>query len=307
MATTMTERPPRRSGLVGPILLIGLGLILLLNNLGVLGWGIWDVFVRLWPVVLIAIGLDILLGRRSPLISLLVGLMLIAVFGVAIALSGMWLPGAAALSSTTIAEPLDGAQRANVELQVGVGTLRLSAMNEPDGLIAGSVQVGPNERVTRSFAVNDGTATYALRYENSRFFTWTQRSGDNNLWTLRLNPDVPLRLRIDSGVGTTEADLTKLRLTALEIHSGVGQTIATLPAQGDLPVTIEGGVGRTVLAIPQGVAARITVNQGLGNVQVIGNYQRQENRYISPSYDTATNRVDVQVDSGVGSIVIREQ
>src|SRR5690348_15482889 len=124
---------------------------------------------------------------------------------------------------------------------------------------------------------------------------------------LRLNSDVPLRLRIDSGVGRTEANLARLRLTALEIHSGVGQTIATLPAQGDLPVTIEGGVGQTTIIIPQGVAARIMVTQGLGNVQVIGNYQKQDQRYISPSYDTAPNRVDIQVNSGVGSIIIRQQ
>ena len=307
MATTMTERPPRQRGLVGPIILIGLGVIFLLNNLGLLGWGIWDVFFRLWPVLLIAIGLDILLGRRAPVFSLLVGLVLIAVFGAAIALSGMWMPGATTLSNTTIAQPLDGAQRANVELQVGVGTLRLSEMNEPDGLIAGTVQVGPDERVTRSFSVNDGTAMYALRYESNRFFNWGQRSGDNNLWTLRLNPDVPLHLRIDSGVGMTDANLARLRLTALDIHTGVGQTIATLPAQGDLPVTIEGGVGETILTIPQGMAARITVEQGLGNVQVIGNYQHQDHRYISPAYNSATNRVDVQVKTGVGSIVIREQ
>jgi len=53
-----------RGSLVGPIILIGLGIVFLLNNLGLLSWSVWEVILRLWPILLIAIGLDILLGRR---------------------------------------------------------------------------------------------------------------------------------------------------------------------------------------------------------------------------------------------------
>ena len=48
-----------RGGLVGPILLIGLGLVFLLTNLGMLSTSIWGVLLRIWPVILIAIGVDL--------------------------------------------------------------------------------------------------------------------------------------------------------------------------------------------------------------------------------------------------------
>ena len=61
----------RRVSLVGPVILIGLGVVFLLNNMGVLAWSVWDVIFRLWPVLLIAVGLEIILSRLSPWGSLL--------------------------------------------------------------------------------------------------------------------------------------------------------------------------------------------------------------------------------------------
>ena len=61
----------RRGSLVGPVILLGLGIVFLLNNLGVLEWSVWEVIFRLWPVLLIAAGLDFLIGRRSVWGSLL--------------------------------------------------------------------------------------------------------------------------------------------------------------------------------------------------------------------------------------------
>ena len=49
---TITERSPRRGGLVGPAILVALGVVFLLNNLGYLGWGVWGTLLRLWPVLL---------------------------------------------------------------------------------------------------------------------------------------------------------------------------------------------------------------------------------------------------------------
>src|SRR5919197_5037441 len=56
---------PRRRSIVGPTLLIVLGGLLLLNNLGVLPWEVWGNLWRLWPLVLILVGLELLVGHRG--------------------------------------------------------------------------------------------------------------------------------------------------------------------------------------------------------------------------------------------------
>jgi hypothetical protein len=45
---------------VVPILLICVGVILLLNTLGIVSWTSWSEIGRFWPVLVIALGLSIL-------------------------------------------------------------------------------------------------------------------------------------------------------------------------------------------------------------------------------------------------------
>ena len=43
----------RASGVVLSLLLVALGVVLLLNNLGLLRWSVWRWIAHLWPLVLI--------------------------------------------------------------------------------------------------------------------------------------------------------------------------------------------------------------------------------------------------------------
>ena len=52
---------PRATTLLGPVVIIGIGVVLLLNTTGVLDWGIWGQIGRLWPVAVILLGASLLL------------------------------------------------------------------------------------------------------------------------------------------------------------------------------------------------------------------------------------------------------
>jgi len=60
-------RPPRRysGALFFGIVLLALGVVLLLGTLGVIDWDVWDSIVRLWPILIIAGGLDGLFNRQG--------------------------------------------------------------------------------------------------------------------------------------------------------------------------------------------------------------------------------------------------
>ena len=64
MAKIDVERQGYRS-LFWPIILIGVGLIWLLGNFGIISGANLAVLFRLWPLALIVIGLDLLFGRQS--------------------------------------------------------------------------------------------------------------------------------------------------------------------------------------------------------------------------------------------------
>jgi hypothetical protein len=300
------ERRERRGSLIGPIILIGLGLVFLLNNLGMLSWDVWDIIVRFWPILLIAIGLDILVGRRSILGSLLALAVVVVVVG-----AGLWLitsqvaPGPA-LTYESIDQSLEGATLGDVTIDFGAGTLRVGISPEGSSLIAGKVALGQGEHLVRDFRKNGDTAVFTLRSEGFALFPFVGRQNAGKTWDLRLSPEVPLRLSINTGVGESTLDLERLKLTELDVHAGIGKVTLTLPARGQMQASINGGIGDVAVWVPAGMAARVHATAGLGNSQVLGNYQRQGSMYVSPGYDTAENRVDLEVKGGIGKITIQQ-
>jgi hypothetical protein len=295
----------RRVSLVGPVILIGLGIILLLNNLGILEWSVWEVILRLWPVLLIAWGLDLIIGRRSIWGSLLALVLIVALLAGALWLFGAGIGTGRVVAAEEIRQALDGATQAEVVIAPAVGTLHVEALPESANLVEGAIRLGSGERATPDFTVEDETATFTLRSEGVAFGPFVGSWDDQRGWDLGLNPDVPLELEISLSVGRSDVDLTGLTVSDLEVSMGVGQTTVILPDEGRFRAKIEGAVGQTIVVIPEGMAARIHVDTGLAGRQLPDEYQRHGDIYTSPGYESADNRVDLEVSQAIGNIAIR--
>jgi len=299
------DEQKRRGSLVGPVILIGLGIILLLNNLRLLDWSVWEVIFRLWPVLLIAWGLDLLIGRRSIWGSLLALLLILAVLASALWLFGAGIGTGRVVASEDVRQALDGATQAEVVIAPAVGTLHVEALPESANLVEGVIRLGRGEGVRRDFEVEDGTATLTLRSEGTAFGPFIGGWGAERAWDLGLNPDVPLQLEISLDVGQSDVDLTGLTVSDLEMSMGVGQTTVILPEKGRFQARIEGAVGQTVVVIPADLAARIHLDTGLAGRQLPDDYHGGDDVYTSPGYESAENRVDLRVDQAVGNVAIR--
>jgi len=123
-----------------PIILIGVGSILLLTNLGVITGNPWTIIFQLWPVLLIALGLEILLGGSTgwrAVMSALLGLALVGgVLWVLIAqpaIPGLNF-GSSNLQTANVSHPLDGAESA----------LKAMAQMKPSVIISDLVMPGTN-------------------------------------------------------------------------------------------------------------------------------------------------------------------
>src|SRR5512139_2008739 len=128
-----------RGGIVWPSLMIGLGAIFLLNNFGYLVLDVWQVILSLWPVLLIAIGFDILIGRRSWFLSL-VGV--VVVLAILVGSIGLMSNQVYAMSGQEISYPVEGVKQAEMDFNIPVGTMALEVTSEPDVLLAGTVPEG---------------------------------------------------------------------------------------------------------------------------------------------------------------------
>jgi len=61
----MSEESKETKNIFSALFLIMAGIILLLNNFGILSWAVWLILFRFWPLFLIVWGIEIALGRNS--------------------------------------------------------------------------------------------------------------------------------------------------------------------------------------------------------------------------------------------------
>lgn len=292
-----------RRGLVGATVMICLGAIFLMANFGLLAIDIWGLVLQFWPVLLIAIGFDIIVGRRSILLSLLGVLVVVAILVGAVWYSSYSTAGMQ-LTTANISQALDGATRANVQIDTGVGEVHITAIEAGDSLIEGSVPQGSGFDVRQEFSIEGATASYHLRQSGNT--VWVFPAPRNQmLWDLRLNPEVIGNLDLNLGVGQVILDLEDISLENLSVETAVGNTELTLPAQGDYQVQLEGAIGKLTVYVPDNIGVQIQPSSGLGTTKVPDDYIRNSGNYRSPNFDQAENKVNLSVSNAIGLIEIK--
>jgi hypothetical protein len=244
----------------------------------------------------------ITMNRTTTHRPLLIAAVVVVALGV-----GLWFWGASApIVHGAVSQPLGTAARADVEIALRVGQLRIGALNQSSDLVAGEIAYRDQSSVVRDFAVRGDTATFKLREQDSQANSLIKRSDDAILWDLRLNPATPMRLTIATDVGNGAIDLAQLHVTDLDLTSSVGTTTLTLPRQGHVQANVRSGVGNITIRVPAGVAVRLELSSGIGSAQFPDTYTPQGKLYVSPGYATAANRIDLTVSRGIGNITIQQ-
>ena len=293
-----------RGGLVGPLILIAIGAIVLLNNVGVTTIGIWETIVRGWPLLLIAIGIDLLIPRRSALASVVTLIVILVVL-----VGGLFLVStsvaAAPGGEQAIRRSLGGAQSAEVSIEQPAGVLRLRGQDQGSTLIEGEIGLARGEQLQEDFEVEGGIARYSLQSSGVRMGPFVGTSRGGMVWDLSLSQGVPLDLVIQLAAGDAQIDLRRLELKSLEISNAVGQATVTLPNTGRFEGQISLAVGQLIVVIPEGMEARLQIDSALTGRNLPGSFRGEGNTFTSPGYQGADDRVDLKLSLPLGNIVVR--
>jgi hypothetical protein len=278
------------------IVLIAIGVVIVLMNAGILNWFTTLRVLQLWPVALIAIGVDLWTKGRYRFIVIVAAL----IAAVGLYVSGGSMLGTTRATTEQISQGLEFASRATVTITSGVSDLRVNGLDDSSNLISGKIDLAAGERAIKRFDKNGDVATYELRSESQG----RMMNVRNHLWDLALTTRIPLDLKVETGVGRSTLDLRDVQLSDLIINTGVGETNLTL-ATGTYKADVSTGVGAMTIRLPDDVAAKVSLERGLGAVTVRGDFDKAEDVYTSPDYATADNRIDLQVQGGVGAITIQ--
>jgi hypothetical protein len=217
----------------------------------------------------------------------------------ALVILGMWfLIGAFVAGGRRMEElvvPLNGAQQAQVQIKFGAGELTTHAA-APGSLVDGTFGGGVRHRL-------NGPGRIELAQDLDGGIPWLDHE---SRWDVGLPADVPLDLRLDTGACRERIDLGDLHVTRLELHTGASETTIRLPrAAGSTSVKAEAGAASLTIEVPAGVAARIHSRMALGSSQIDPSlFPRSGDGYESLGYGTAANRVDIDVQGGVGQLKV---
>ncbi len=264
----------RRGNIFWGVVIILAGLLFLLNNLNLLSVNIWGLF---WPSILILLGLWFLwgvsFGRRN-------------------------------LQEEQVSLPLDAIAQVEIHVHHGAGRLSLRGSAQPTELMSGTFSGGLERELKR----NADQAVLQLRAPAENFWMtpWVFAPTGGYTWSFSLNDQIPIRLDLRTGASETNLDLSNLRVTDLHLETGASSTDVTFPANaGYTRAEIKAGAASVAMRIPASVAGRIRVQSGLSGISINSmRFPRSGEYYESPDYANAANKVDIYVETGVGSIDI---
>jgi len=295
------------------MVLIAIGCVFLLQNLGYLPPNTWVNLWRLWPLVLVLAGLELLFGSRLPPLALAALVLVVLVIGVTAL--GPRVPQATGSAETSSATTdLDGASQAAVTVQFGAGQLILGPLAQAAPTTLASMQYdGPPGTAPAPHSSVSGD-TFALAYQvggsrgGPNFPPFVGQSAPATRMEIELNPSVPLTsLIVQTGAADAQLDLSSLRLGNLDVSVGAATAWIRLPQTGATTARINSGAATITLEIPQGVAAQIRQRGGLSTFTIDQSRFPQvgEGLYRSPDFEAAPNRVDLDLETGVTTVRIQ--
>ncbi len=274
----------RWSFVVGAVLIV-LGVLAILqtalNVLGVafrIGW----IF---WPLLLIGVGVWFIMGFAG---------------------GGFARGDRGGVTREQSALPLEGATEAAITVRHGAGRLTMSGGAGSDQLLTGSFGGGLDAtrrseggRLTVDMRVKDRDVSHYI-------FPWGRGWAGVLDWDIALNPSIPLSLRLETGASESRLSLTDVQVRELSIKTGASSTTVDLPrAAGFTRVHVESGAAAIKLRVPQGVAASIQVKSALAGIHVDkARFPLAASGYASADYAGAANKVEIFVETGVGSVDI---
>jgi hypothetical protein len=262
--------------------LICVGVVLLLNTLGRLGWGVWFDLLRLWPLLLISLGIRSIFvpTRLHPLAA--IGPLLV-VTATAITVSwyrgapgeGDWDPSRGESLTLSCPGPLrDAAARLHLTFAVG----RMGLVSERS---AGTPPAGPPPGAAHPAGSTESTGLGGtLRYVGSEPPWACSNEGDlwlgaegsegglhivlpftsrREQWEARLSSPVPVSVRGDLLAATASLDLRAFDLDHVDLDlAATNARIRLGPPSRRVGVRLDGAAAQVKLRMPAGVCWTIS-------------------------------------------------
>ena len=304
------------------VFFVTLGLVPLAVRSGWVDPAWFDDIWRLWPLILIGIGVGLLLRRTAfaalgnVIVGLTFGLMIGGALAVPINAGISCLPGGSDSGTPTTQSGTFSGGSAEVDVAFACSEV-IIAMTPGTGWTVSTTGVEADE-----VDVESGPDRLEVKRASGGDF-WGQSQDARVQVDLPTTPEVGLSLDVSAGSAT--AELAGARLSGLSISVNAGDAVARMTeavVQG-LSISVNAGsadvtlpaaefsgsasvnAGSLTMCVPEGSALRVTSSAALGSVDYGPGFSSQGDAWVTPAWTSSGQGSDLSLSVNLGSAEIR--
>lgn len=302
------------------LILVYIGSIVLLENFGVIGFS-WHVVWKLWPILLIIWGANILVARNDNRhaglltgIVTLIGLVFMTVFGIKeIKKEGRW-----AYEESAPAVPdsddwgsnenklykeeyISGNKKAVLSIQGGAGDFKLEDTTAVlmEALVKGKNVSNLLKRVDIDSIVN----LTMTSQESKRMLMPGDRFHKTDI---KLNPNPMWDIHLKLGAADVDFDLKAFKIENLTLSGGAADIKVKVGERSRMVnIKAETGVSSVEIKVPENSGCRIVNKSGLSSKSFDDFIEIEKGVYESKNYKTAQKFVNIVLKSGISDLTVK--
>ncbi|MDF2547961.1 MAG: hypothetical protein K0R93_2859 [Anaerosolibacter sp.] len=284
------------------IILILLGIFWMLENLGFITWSLWDGINDLWPLVFVIIGVNIIFKKNAfvPMITWILFFLILIGYGF---FQGQRLGQLSPINGGNVQITKEtGASRGVLDLDFGAGNVFIG--NTKEFLVDANV---PNAYIQNKVSHRDGGKTVDVQFKEKKHRFIIQRKDRD--YHFRLNEDMLWDIDMDMGAANGTVDFSQLNVKDIDIDAGAVDLELVFGNIIEMAnVKIDAGAANINMTIPDTVGVKVKLDGALkdSNLKELG-WNNQEGVYLSPNYEDAEKKINIDMDMGAGSLDVHIQ
>lgn len=296
------------------MILLGIGLFFLAINLGYLSHHVWWSLIRLWPVFIIAIGIEMIFrGGGLRFLAFLSPLIIAGAFIYAAASDNHYsdFNWYYSFDSDDYDYSRDS-KRFEFEREDSLKSLQVNF-----DFTAGQIWVGPTSRSLFSGDFEywrespsckmerDASAAkiFIKSQENYHWRFWNKKHSNNDARVF-IGDYLPVDIRLKSAAASVDMDLADMIVDNVKIDAGASDVSLKLGCRSsNIKVKVDSGASKVNISVPYDMGIRLDIDAVISPTHFRGiSLKKVSGGYESDNYSTASCKADINLDSGVSSI-----
>lgn len=297
------------------VIFILIGLVLLLNTTDVLDIDVWESILKLWPLLLIAIGIEKIftsterykqLAYLSPII--IAGTVAYAIF--ATPNGNLWADYDGDRSrgpyrwSVTAVDDLEDIQ---MNFDFGGGRLAVRGGAEPGKALEGQFYY-QNREPELTYDSREGNMVINLRRDGSSGPRFMMGGRERERWIVKITESIPVDLDVDAGAAQVRLDLEDVICRRLDLSSGAADIDIVIGDRSpEVDCRIDCGAASVDMEVPAGAGVRLDRSTALSRLSTGDLALEETDGYLeSPDFGTRPVRVIISLDAGLSSLRLHQ-